>query len=379
MARGSIQKLETEDGRRYKVIVDLGIDPVTGKRRQGTKRFNTKAEAQKGLTAWLADIDKGTAVNKSRMTVAELLRYWLETDATHNVRLGTLHGYEYTITHYIIPELGAMPVQSLTPATVQQFYSNQLAAGIGPRTVQLCHLRLTQALKMAVRMGLVARNVAEYTKPPRVVSKEMHVWTKEQAQQFLAAARQSVYGPIWLLSLATGMRKGELLGLRWQDVDFTANTVAVVQTVGLLRGATVIGTPKSKSSRRTITVQVPVMTALREHRARQNEHRLSLGTEWNDHDLVFSAANGKPINPNNLTRDYDRWVKVSGVPRIRVHDQRHTSVSIALQMGANIKAVSQRVGHAKTSITMDIYAHTIAEQHQEVADKLDAALFVTSA
>jgi len=377
MARGSIQTFKTEDGTRYEIVVDLGPDPITGKRRQRRKRFNTKKQAQTVLTAWMAEIDAGTAVDKSRQTVAELMRFWLETYVQHNVRPGTLEGYSFTVNKHIIPDLGTIPVQKLTPEQLQGFYSTKLAAGCGKRTVQLCHLRITQALKMAVKMGLVSHNIAHAVTAPRVEQHEMRTWTAEQAQRFLAAA-QSPYGPLWMLSLATGMRRGETLGLRWQDVDFAAGTVSVVQTVGMLGGSPTIRPPKSKSSRRTVPVPTPVITALREHRARQNERRLLLGADWNDYDLVFAAANGNPINPNNLTRDYDRWVQVAGVPRIRIHDQRHTHVTLAIQKGANIKAVSQRVGHSETSITMNLYAHVMPEQHKDVADKIGDALFGTA-
>lgn len=379
MARGSITKRVLDDGSsRYDVIVDLGIDPITGKRRQRKKTFTAKKAAQAALTAWQAEIDNGTAVDCSRQTVAELLRFWLETYAHYNVRPATLDGYEYTIVQHIIPILGSVPIQKLTPDQLQCFYSTKLAAGCGARTVQLCHLRLSQALDYALKLGLVARNVADAVTPPRVRQREMTTWTATQARQFLVAAARSAYGPIWTLSLATGMRRGELLGLRWQDVDWERGVLTVRQTVTPLKGAPHIGPPKSKSAYRSIAIPDAVMLALREWKSRQNEHRRALGDVWEDHDLVFAAANGRPINPNNLTRDYERWVQVAGVPRIRIHDQRHTHVSLAIQMGANIKAVSQRVGHARTSTTMDIYAHVVSEQHKDVADKIGGALFAPS-
>jgi integrase len=307
--------------------------------------------------------------------VAELLRYWLETYARHHVRPGTLEGYGYTINGHIIPALGAVPVQRLTAQQLQQFYSDKIRAGCSPRTVQLCHLRLKQALRMAVEQGLVARNVAEAVRPPRVERREMRTWTAAQAQQFLTVAAQSAYGPIWLLLLATGMRRGEALGLRWQDVDLEQRVVHVRQTVTVVQGAPHVGPPKSRSSRRAVPVQAHVIAALREHRARQKAQRLALGPLWQDNDLVFASAVGTPINPNNLTRDYNRWVTQAGVPRIRIHDQRHTHVTLALAAGANFKAVSQRVGHAKPSITLDLYAHVLPEQHLDVSDRVGAALF----
>ena len=374
MARGTIRKRDRPI-KPYEAVVDLGDDPSTGKRRQRTKSFRTKREAQTALAAWLTDIDQGVAVDRSAQTVAELMAYWLETDVRHNVRPKTYQNYDETITRHLIPILGSIPVQSLTSAMVQAYYAQKLREGTGAWTVHFCHQRLSQALQQAVRLGTVTRNVCAMVTPPRVVHKEMTTWTAEQARCFLAVAHQSGYGPIWMLALGTGMRRGELLGLRWQDVDLAHSVVHVRQTVGLLHGRTEIKPPKSASSPRAIPIQPEIVAALREHRARQDERRGLVGGVWEDHDLVFAAANGKPINPDNLRRDYDRLVKQAGVPRIRIHDQRHTHVTLALASGANIKAISRRIGHANTSLTLDVYAHVLPEQHTEVADKVGAILF----
>jgi integrase len=352
-----------------------GPDPVTNKRRQRKKTFTTKREAQAGLTAWLASIEGGTAVERSRQTVAQMMNYWLDTYARHNCRPKTVYDYTCLIRTHIIPTLGAIQVQKLTPDTLQAFYSEKLAAGCGPRTVEMCHQRLSTALKQAVRLGLVSRNVCDLVTPPRVAAREMATWDGDQARRFLAVAEQSAYGPIWLVALATGLRRGELLGLRWRDVDLDRRTLSIRQTVGLVGTTVVAGQPKTRSGRRTIPVPADVIEALREHRRRQNERRLALGSIWQHHDLAFAATNGNSINPNNLRRDHTRLVTLAGVPRIRIHGVRHTHATLALQQGANIKAVSQRLGHARTSITMDVYAHVLPEQAQDVSEKVGAVLF----
>jgi integrase len=169
------------------------------------------------------------------------------------------------------------------------------------------------------------------------------------------------------------MRRGEVLGLRWRDVDFDRGTVTIQQTLGVVHGRRIMNeNPKNRSSNRTIPVAPEVMDALRSHKLRQNEQRLE-SAEWEDNGLVFSTYQGRPIGPRHLQRDFERWVKVAGVPRIRIHDQRHTHASIGLQEGASLKAMSERLGHAKTSTTLDIYAHVTAQQHQDVSDKIGAA------
>ncbi len=375
MTRGSIRKHARDTGVRYEVVVDLGIDPISGKRRQRSKSFPTKREATAALTTWLAEIDGGTAVERSRQTVGELLRYWLDTYARHNVRAKTCDDYERTITLHITPALGTVAVQKLTAADLQAFYGRMLQDGRGPRTVQICHQRLSQALDQAVSLGLVARNVTDAVKPPRVETKEMETWDAAQAQRFLSVAHGSAYGPIWLVFLATGMRKGEVLGLRWQDADLVRQVLHVRQTVGVLRGRVEVKPPKSKAGRREVPIPAPVVAALQAHRARQNERRLALGEAWNDHDLIFPSATGNPLHPSGLLDDYNRLVKRAGLPHVRIHDLRHTHVTLAIAAGANLKAVSKRVGHARASITMDLYAHALPEQQAEVSDKIGSVLF----
>jgi integrase len=289
----------------------------------------------------------------------------------------TLDRYETVIRVHIVPLLGPIPVQKLTAAMLEKFYSDKLAAGCHPRTLRLCHLHLGQALRQAMSLGLVSRNVTEVVTPPRVPPSEMQTWDGDQARRFLAVAHKSAYGPIWIAALATGMRRGELLGLRWRDVDFERGVLRVRQTIGVLHGAPDVKRPKTRSSIRDIPVQVEVLEMLREHKRAQDEQRRTLGAAWQDHDLVFAAANGNPIHPDNLKRDYNRLVKAAGVPRIRIHDLRHSHVTLAIEAGANIKAVSQRVGHSNVSITLGTYAHVLPSQHAEVADKVGAILFHT--
>ncbi len=346
MARGNIDKRSLDDGRvRYDVIVDMRIDSISGKRRQRKKTFRTKKEAQTALTGWQAEIDKGAAIDGSRQTVAELLRYWLTTYARHNVRPVTFDGYERTIEKRIIPALGHVPVQKLTPDQVQSLYSSQIKAGAGPSTVQLCHLRLSQALTQAVKLGLVARDVTDVVTPPRVTTKEMQTWDVVQARRFMEVAHQSHFGPIWTLSLITGMRRGELLGLHWQDVDFERGVLHIRQTRGVIRGRRFIGQPKSKSARRTVPVPPQMIAELREHKRNQNERRLSMDAPWHDQDLVFCTSEGNPISPRNLVHDYDYWVTLARVPRIRIHDQRHTHVTRAREKsgrGEERRALGER-------------------------------------
>lgn len=378
MTRGTIRKHPRADGVRYEVVVDLGLHPTTGKRQQRSKTFTTKKEAQKYLTAWLTAIDGGTAVDHSPETVAQAFAYWLETQVKPRLRAKTAYDYEQTITKHILPALGAVPLQKLTAAQVQAFYGALQVAGVGVRTIRLCHLHLHQVLAQALKLGTVTRDVTTMVTQPQEHPKEMRVWEDiAHVHAFLAVAGQSTYGPIWSLALATGLRRGELLGLRWKDLDLEGQVLRVRQTVGALRGAPEFKPPKTRSSRRDVPLPAVMVGLLREHRRRQNEERLRLGEYWHDHDLVFAAANGNPINPDNVSRDFVRLVERAGVPWIRVHDLRHTHVTHALGAGANLKALSESIGHADVGITLRTYTHVMPTQRLEVAEKVGAAFFTT--
>lgn len=376
MARGSIRKRQLENGSvRYDAVVDMGPDTATGKRRQRKKTYSTKKEAQAALAVWLAEIDKGTAVDRSAHTLGDVLEFWLDTYARHRVSARTLDGYERTIRQHILPTLGGIEIQKLTPARLQAFYSECIDGGCGMRTVELCHLHISQALEQAVKLGWVARNATDATTPPRRKPKEMQTWNAEEARRFVAVAHQSIYGPIWLLALATGMRKGEVLGVRWRDADLGRGVISIRQTIGTLRGKVDIKPPKTANSRRDVHVPRGVLDALREHRRAQDERRRDLGPVWDDHDLVFTSANGGPIHPDNLDRDFARLVRRAGVRRIRIHDLRHSFATLAIALGIPVKVVSESMGHADISTTLRTYTHVLPTQRADLADRVGSALF----
>jgi integrase len=257
---------------------------------------------------------------------------------------------------------------------VQSFYSDRLDAGIGPRTVQLCHGRLSQALSLALREGIVTRNVCAATDPPTARPKPGEVWTAGEARKVIAASVTDLYAPLWLLALGTGLRRGELLGLRWHDLDIVRLVLSVRQTVVLLNNAPAIQTQKTSAARRTIRISQEIIDALSKHRLAQVERRLA-APSWNDGDLVFCTGEGKVINPNSLYDRFDSIIERADVKRIPLHGMRHTHATLLLAAGTPIKAVSERLGHSKTSITLDTYAHALPDMQDRAVDAIDAALF----
>lgn len=372
--QGTIQKRSGPEGVAYRVRVEYPADPVTGKRRQRSKSFRTRREAQAALAQWGAEIARGTALEPTKTTVGDLLWQWLAGVAKHNVRPTTLEDYEGTIRVHLLPELGNVPAQRLTAARVQAFYAAKLDAGASPRTVQLCHLRLSQALKQGVAWGIVPVNVCGCVKPPTVAYKRFETWNPDEARAFLAVAEGDALSPLWLLALSTGMRRGELLGVRWRDVDLEARTLSVRQCVTPTKGGPVLAEPKTASARRLVRLPAEAVAALRDHRRRQVERRLSLGALWRDLDLVLCTGEGNVVNPANVDRSFARLVARAGVRRIRFHDLRHTHATWLLAAGQPVKVVSERLGHARVSITLDTYAHVLPDMQERAVEAFGSVL-----
>jgi integrase len=371
-----IQKIIGPRGVSYLVRVEYPLDPITGKRRQRSKAFRTKKEAEKALAEWLVEIERGTAIDGAKMTVGEYLNHWLVTIARHRVRETTFAAYRTTIRTHIIPAIGSVPLQRLTPAAVQEFYAHMLASGHSAAVVQKCHLRLSQGLKQAARWQMVSRNICESVEPPRVVHKQAQAWTRDELRRFLTESEHDGYHPYWLLAIATGMRRGELLGLRWQDVDMDHGRLAVRQSVTIgAHGAPIFQEPKTPKARRTITVPAEVIAALREHKRSQNVRRLTIGQAWRDNDLVFSVADGGPINPTNLRRNLIAIATRADVPLLNIHALRHSHSTMLLEAGENPKVIQERLGHADIRTTLGIYSHVLPSMQERAAEMVGVLLF----
>jgi integrase len=384
MAQGSITKRLTADGKaRYLVRVEYPPDPVTGKRRQRAKTFGTRKEAEAELARWLTEIERGTALEPSKLTVGEYLAHWLGAYAATNVRPTTYRSYEQLIRVHLVPALGHIPLQKLSPAHLQAFYSDRLArgradgtGGLAPRTVRYLHSIVREALAQAVRWQLVARNVADATEPPRAVRPHVQTWDTAQLRRFLTFAQDDEhYGPVWLVAVATGLRRGEVLGLRWEDVDLERGRLHIRRSLVEIGSALHIQEPKTESSRRVLPVPAEVVAALRAHRARQAEHRLRLGPAWQDHGLVFTTASGGPIAPRNLLRRFKALAEAAGLPPIPFHGLRHAHATALLRDGIPAKVVSERLGHSSISLTLDTYSHVLPGMQRQAAGSIDVALF----
>ena len=310
----------------------------------------------------------------TKLTVSQFLTRWLEAIET-TVKPGTKRRYADVVTRHIEPVIGRKQLGKLTPLDVQQLYADRLAANLSPTTVNLIHNILHRALKQAMRWELVTRNVTEATDVPREKTPEYTTWNEKQVAQFLAVSDTDEWAALWRLALLTGMRRGEILGLKWEDVDLKRGLLAVKRTLSRGNaGAYEFDTPKSAHGRRSIALPGSVVASLNSHSVKQREVRLGKGTDYKDQDLVFADALGTPLHPNSVQYRFKQLIKKAGVPNLRFHDLRHTSATLMLANNVHPKIVQERLGHSDVGITMNRYSHVTMDMQRDAADRLDSVL-----
>jgi integrase len=366
--------------KKWYVQVDMPAGPDGKRRRRGIGGFKTKREARAAEAEALRRIRDGMFVEPSRLTVgAYLTEMWLPS-MNSQVRGTTLGGYRHNVRAYIVPRLGDIPLQRLTTARVGAFYGELVASGgqhgrpLSPKTVRYVHTTLRRALRDAVADGLVVRNVAAQARPPRAHRVEMHTWTAAELGTFLASVREDRLYAAWLLLATLGLRRGELLGLRWLDVDLTGGRIAIRHTLVMVDGKPAMAEPKTAKGRRSLTLAPEVLEAVHGHRAHQAAERLSWGADYTDSGLFITNEDGRPMHPETLSGLFVRQAKRAGLPPIRLHDLRHSVASILLAQGVHPKVVSEMLGHATIALTLDTYSHVIPSLQEEAAAVVAAAV-----
>lgn len=343
-----------------------------GQYKQKLRRgFQTKKAANAAMAEMQNELNKGTFVQPTRDLLSGLMETWLQ-DRRQRVKPRTAEAYELLIRGHVLPVLGHLRIADITPRLLQDMYNAMNASGsLSPGNVKKCHILIKSALARAVEWDLLRKNPAGAVDSPRIPYKEMKYWTREQALAFLAAARSHRHYAAFHLALSTGMRRGEILGLRWQDVDLDARMLTIRQIY--YRGEIQAGA-KTASGVRSIGLDVPTVEALRALRARTELERRDAGDVYADHDLVTCTPTGSPIDASNL-RDYFRTViSRAGVPVIRFHDLRHTHVVMLLQARENSKRIAERLGWSSVKM-IDRYAHVMPDMRQETADLFGAAFY----
>lgn len=365
---GSVHQLESSGHWRAQLR-------LPGGRRVG-KVFATRTEAQQWLTKARTLAASGAPVAAQRITVAAFLDRWLADVVAMRCRPRTIESYQTVVRLHLKPALGEIKLPALRGDQVQRLLAEKTASGLSARSVQYIHSVLHRALKHAVRWGLVVRNVAELADSPRVQRRPMKTLTAAQVRTFLDATRGDRLHALYVMAVTTGMRQGELLGLRWSDIDLDRRRVQITTALQSVTGqAPVLAEPKSDHSRRLIILSPAAVTALRQHRPRQLEERLLAGDQWHDQDLVFCTSVGTPLSRHNIVSRYlHPALDKAGLPRIRFHDLRHTAATLLLEQGIHPKVVQEMLGHSQISLTLDTYSHVLPGMLEGAADTMQRVL-----
>jgi integrase len=348
---------------------------VDGRRRYVSAK--TEREALVRLDALRATLAVGVEPAPAQLTVARFLDRWIET-AGPALRPGTRRSYEGHVRLYINPAIGRVPLSKLTPAQVQKLLTDLQARGLSPATVSLVRATLRRALGQAERWGLVARNVARLVDPPRAERSEIRPLSEDQVRTFLEATRETREWPLYVLAISTGLRQGELLGLRWTDLDLDAGTMAVRGSLQMIDHEPQLVETKTRRSARVVVLPRVAVTALREQRRQQLEDRLAAGQAWEGErwELVFLDLWGEPLRAWRVTKRYQSQLGGAALPRFRFHDLRHTAATVMLSRGVSPRVVMEALGHSTITTTMNIYAHVMEPQQRDAADRMDEALAV---
>lgn len=365
----------------WSVVICVGKDDHGKPRYKWHTVHGGIRKAQEERNKLLNELATGTYVEPSPMSVQKYLESWLVSYAQIKVASKTFERYKEIVDKHLIPALGEIPLCKLQPLDIQQYYSTALASGrkrggrLSAQTVLHHHRVLKHALRQAIRWRLLVHNPADAVEPPRPAEHEMQVLDETQTAVLLKAVEDtSLHIPV-LLAVTTGMRRGEILALRWADVDLNAGTLSVQQSAEQTKaGGIVFKQPKTRRSRRVVALPPIVTAALKKHRATQARARLQVGTEYKDHDLVCALWNGMPRSPGALTRAFIKLMPKLNLPRVRLHDLRHGHATLLLRQNIHPKIVSERLGHSTIGLTLDTYSHVIPGMQEEAAERIDSVL-----
>lgn len=335
---------------------------------------STRREVAEKLTTALKAVQDGMPLSPERLTFGNFVITWLG-DVKSTLRPRTHERYESLLRLHAVPVLGRVKLNKVAPDMLQRLYTARLEAGLAPSTVAQLHRVLHRMLDHALRWGLTSRNPVALVRPPRVPRQEMRILEGDQAAALLKTVSFERLEAVYVLALHTGMRQGELFGLRWDAVDLVTGNLRVETALQWMRDGWQLVEPKTASSRRTIPLNSSVIAALRRHRSRQSQEALRLGPAWQDTGLVFANRAGGPLSPQNFVRrEFYPALSKAGLERITFHQLRHTAGSLAIAAGVPIPQVSRLLGHADSVVTMRIYAHALPSREREATDALDKAI-----
>ncbi len=367
----------------WALCVELARDPETRKRKQHFQTINgTKKDAERALREILQTVENGSFIKTSKLTVGEYLEEWLQGYVKTNTSPRTRERYGQIIHLHLIPSLGPIQLTLLQPLQIQNYYSKALQSGrrdnkggLSAKTVHYHHRILFEALRHGVKHGILTRNVAKSVDPPKPQYKEPVILGPSEVNLLLNASKHSPYYLIFFTAIYTGMRRSELLGIRWCDVDLDFATLSITQTLQQLStGEFIFREPKTSHGRRLVSLPPALALLLREHRMKQEAEQFALGKLFKSSDLIFCHPNGLPLRPNSIARAFGSVAKRIGLLKARFHDLRHAHATIMLRQGIHPKIVSERLGQSSITMTLDIYSHVIPGLQEAAALRFEEGL-----
>lgn len=371
----------------YTIVIGLGKDNATGKRKQLWATVKgTKKDAEKRLVEILHQLDTGVLPKSGSTTLTDYLEQWMKECCKPNLTAVTAQSYEYMAKKYIIPSLGQIALTKLRPEHIQHFYASELSngradgkGGLSPRTVRYIHTTLHRALENAVKIGLIMRNPTNAVEVPKQKSHEIQIMNESNVHIFLECAKSTPYYALFYTLLYTGLRRSEILALKWSDVDLILCQIYVNKSIHQLHnGEIIFSETKTDKSKRMVSLPPSTVIVLREHRAQQEILKKSVGLSLSDDDLVFCHCDGKPYLPDSITHAWKTLAKRIGLKSIRLHDARHTHASLMLKQGIHPKVVQERLGHSSIKVTLDTYSHVAPGIQQAAANKFDEIMTANS-
>lgn len=373
MAQGTLRQRSKIRKDSWSFQVYLGVDPSTGKKRYHSESVKgTKSQAQRRMTEVQHKVNTGTYTEPTRLTVSEYLAQWMRDYAESHVSQRTLEGYQGNLDRYIRPRIGTIPLEKLSARHVQEMESALLREGgrngrpLSPKTVLQVHRILSKALKEAKKLGILGRNVAEAVDPPRTTDHEARTLTWEEVSKLLQHVEDPQYRTLFLLDIQSGLRRSELLGLQWRDIDFQNQAVSVRRCwVKLPSGRKILSVPKSGQSR-VVNLPPQSIDALRSHRESQEEFS-------GNGNFVFCRSDGNPLDPDQVTKKFKQVATSAGFGDMRLHDIRHTHATLMLGENVNLKVTSERLGHSTIAITANLYSHVQPTVQEEAAQRFGDA------
>jgi len=382
MASGHIRKRDYKSGVSWQIVIENGVD-IKGERKRIYKTIKgTKKEAQKVMNEMLNDLNKGTFIEPKKVNLAEYLDEWMKTYVEPSLAKTTIESYKANIYGHIIPNIGDIEIQKLNPIDIQKFY-NKLMTEKNPRTkkplstrtIEHIHANLNAALKQAVKLNLISKNPVEAVNKPKVKDYKAEVYTEDEVKKLLKYVKSTRLELPVALAVGLGLRRGEVLGLKWDSIDFENKMLKVESNLVYAEGKVFLKEPKSSAGERALVAPDSILEVLKKHKKEQSVYRLMLGGEYKNNNLVCCEEDGRPTIPGTLSHRFTRFLVEHDLKEIRFHDLRHTHASLLLKYGISAKVASTRLGHSSIGITLDLYSHVYNEVEVEAANKIEAGIF----